>query len=362
MKRPWPVLVATVLFLGILAAPVLGIIFTQTDARVLPASDPAAQASATLSDLFPGQEATPVDIVLPGAATDMAAVDDYASTLSQLDNVVRVTTAQSIFVDGSAVAPNPAPTTFATAEDARVSVVSDLPALTNDARQQVDDIRAVEAPSTDALVGGSAAQFADSQTAIADSGRWALLWVAVATIVILFLYTGSILLPVKAVLLNVLSLAAAMGVLVWIFQEGNMGWLVGEFTVTGGIDTSIAVLIAVTVFALSMDYEVFLLSRIKEEHDAGRDTTEAVALGLQRSGRIITAAALLLAVVFASFVSSGVTSIKQLGFGIAFAILLDATVVRGLLVPALMRIAGRWNWWAPAPLRRFHAKYGLSES
>lgn len=362
MKRPWPVLIVTIVALGTLAAPGLSVSFTQTDARVLPPSDPAARASAILSERFPGQEATPVDIVLPGAAADPAAVEDYAATLSELPNVVRVTTGQSVYVEGAVVAPNPVPETFTTDQDARISLVSDLAALTNESRDQVREIRDVPAPSPDALVGGSAAQFADSQSAIAQRGQWALAWVAVATIVILFLYTGSILLPLKAVALNVLSLAAAMGVLVWIFQEGHLGWLVGDFTVTGGIDTSIAVLIAVTTFALSMDYEVFLLSRIKEEHDAGRETTEAVALGLQRSGRIITAAALLLAVVFASFVSSGVTSIKQLGFGIAFAIMLDATVVRGLLVPALMRVAGRWNWWAPAPLARLHHRYGLSET
>ena len=163
----------------------------------------------------------------------------------------------------------------------------------------------------------------------------------------------------KAVLLNVLSLSATLGVLVWIFQDGHLMRLVGDFTVTGTVDTSTLVLVAVVAFALSMDYEVFLLSRIKELHDEGMDTADAVALGLQRSGRIITAAALLIAVVFASFVTSGVTSIKMLGVGVAFAVLLDATVVRGLLVPAFMRLAGRWNWYAPAVLRRVHARLGL---
>jgi RND superfamily putative drug exporter len=137
--------------------------------------------------------------------------------------------------------------------------------------------------------------------------------------------------------------------------------LVGNFTPTHSIDTAMTVLIAVVAFSLSMDYEVFLLSRIKEEHDAGRDTIEAVAFGLQRSGRIITAAAMLLAVVFASFISCGVTGIKQLGLGVAFAILLDATLVRGVLVPAFMRLAGAWNWWAPRPLAALHARIGLTE-
>jgi RND superfamily putative drug exporter len=162
-------------------------------------------------------------------------------------------------------------------------------------------------------------------------------------------------------MLNVLSLGATMGVLTWMFQSGNLQWLTGDYQVTGTLDTSTLVLIAIVTFGLSMDYEVFLLSRIKEEHDAGSETTESVALGLQRSGRIITAAAALLAVVFASFMTSSVTSIKMLGFGIAFAIILDATVVRGLLVPALMRIAGRYNWWAPKPLRSFHQRFGISD-
>ena len=194
------------------------------------------------------------------------------------------------------------------------------------------------------------------------AGLWKMaLLVVLAVGLVLFWAFGSVLLPIKAVALNVLSLSATMGMLVLIFQEGHLGWLVGDFTMTGGIDTSMAILIAIVTFALSMDYEVFLLSRIKEEHDAGLDSTEAVALGLQRSGRIITAAALMLAVVFAAFVTSGVTSIKELGLGVAFAIILDATVVRGLLVPALMRLMGQWNWWAPAPLRAFHARFGLSD-
>ena len=222
-------------------------------------------------------------------------------------------------------------------------------------------IRAVRAIATDAIVGGTAADYTDSQEGIARQLPWSLLWVAIATLIVLFLYTGSVLLPFKAILLNVVSLSAAMGVLTWLFQNGNLMWLTGEYTVTGTLDTSSLVIVAIVTFGLSMDYEVFLLSRIKEEHDAGSETTEAVALGLQRSGRIITAAALLLAVVFAAFVTSSVTSIKMLGFGIAFAILLDATVVRGLLVPALMRIAGKYNWWAPRPLRWVHSRIGLKD-
>jgi RND superfamily putative drug exporter len=179
----------------------------------------------------------------------------------------------------------------------------------------------------------------------------------ISVLILLFVFTGSIILPIKAVLLNILSLAATMGVLSWIFIDGNLKWLVGDFTVTGSLDTSIVILIAVVVFGLSMDYEVFLLSRIREEHDAGKSNVESVATGLQRSARIITAAAFILAVVFAAFCLSGVTSIKSMGFGVAFAVLLDATIVRGLLVPALMRLLGERNWWAPAAMKRFTIKH-----
>ena len=327
MRRPLPVVVTSVGLLAVLALPALSGNFSQADARVLPASDSVARASAIMAERFPGQEATPVEVVVRGGDSGPAAVTAYAKDLSRLDSVVRVVTASEVIVDGSVVGPNPQPTSFTIGADTRVSIVSDAPPRTTQGRQLVEAVRAVDAPGTAALVGGVAAEYADSQAAIADAGRWALVWVALATLLVMFLYTGSVVLPLKAVVLNVLSLGATLGVLVWIFQDGNLGWLVGDFTLTGSIDTSMAVLIAVVAFALSMDYEIFLLSRIKEEYEARGDNTEAVAFGLQRSGRIVTAAAMLIAVVFASFVSSGVTSIKQLGFGVAFAILLDATLV-----------------------------------
>ncbi len=360
MRRPWPVLAGVGGLLLVLASPALSVTFSQVDSRVLPADDPAAIAAQVLSERFPGQEGTPIQVVLPdaGAATEVRA---YAESLSELPGVVRVTTPDDVVVDGNVAAPNPQPETFVAGDDVRVSVIGDVPPRSVEGQELVGLVRDVPAPSDGPLVGGSAAEYTDSQNAIADSGVGALVWVAVATLVVLFLYTGSLLLPFKALVLNVLSLGATLGALVWVFQEGNLQWLVGDFTVTNTVDTSMAVLVAVTAFALSMDYEVFLLSRIKEEHDAGRGTTDAVAFGLQRSGRIITAAAVILAVVFAAFVSSGVTSIKQLGLGVAFAILLDATVVRGLAVPAFMRLAGRWNWWAPRPLAALHRRIGLSD-
>ena len=361
MRHPWPVLTTVVGLLLVLAAPALSVAFDQVDARVLPASDPAVIATEVLSHRFPGQEATPVEIVVPGGAAHPVAVASYAAAVSKVAGVVRVSTPTHVVVAGSAVGPNPQPAGFVAGSDVRLRVVADVQPLTTQGEHLVANVRAVPAPTPESMVGGAAAQYLDSQTATAHRGIWALSWIAGATLIVLFLYTGSVLLPIKAVAFNVLSLGATLGVLVWVFQDGHGAGVVGRFTVTGGIDASVAVLIAVVAFALSMDYELFLLSRIKEEHDAGADTTDAVAFGLQRSGRIITAAAVLLAVVFASFVTSGVTSIKQLGFGVAFAILLDATIVRGLLVPALMRVAGRWNWWAPSPLVRLHRRIGFGE-
>ena len=221
-----------------------------------------------------------------------------------------------------------------------------------EAQGLIHDIRKIDSP-VGTLVGGVAADYTDSQDGIARTLPWALGWVILSVLVLIFIFTGSIILPIKAVLLNFLSLGATMGALTWVFIDGHLQWLVGSFTVTGALDTSIVILIAVVVFGLSMDYELFLLSRIREEHLAGKTNVESVAVGLQRSARIITAAAMLLAVVFAAFITSGVTSIKSMGFGVALAVILDATSVRGLLVPALMRLFGERNWWAPKSMQRF---------
>ncbi len=345
MRRPVLVAVSVSAVLMSVASLALGASFSQVDDRALPVDSPAAVASSLLRESFPGQEGAPVQVVLAGSqAADPAAVSAHATALSDLHGVVRVL----------------APTAVSTGGWVRLDVIGDVAPRSADGSALVESVRAVPWPGQ-ALVGGAAAEYADSQAAIAAALPWALAWVFALTLVVLFLYTGSVVLPLKAVMLNILSLGATIGALVWVFQDGNLGWLVGDYQATGTLDTSMTVLIAIVAFALSMDYEVFLLSRIKEEHDAGADTETAVELGLQRSGRIITAAALLLAIVFASFLTSGVTPIKQLGFGVAFAILLDATVVRGLLVPAFMRLAGRWNWWAPAPLAALHRRIGLSE-
>jgi RND superfamily putative drug exporter len=248
---------------------------------------------------------------------------------------------------------------FVAGDFQRVQAVGDVEPRSPEGAALVDAVRAIGHDGFEVQVGGSAAIYNDSQNGIENNLPFAILWIVAATLILLFLFTGSVLLPIKAVLLNFLSLGATLGFLTWVFMEGHLQWLIGDFTVTGTIDSSTIVLIAVVAFGLSMDYELFLLSRIKEQHDAGHGTTESVAVGLQRSGRIITAAALVLAFSFIGFVTSGVSIIKMMGLGIAFAILLDATIVRALLVPALMRLFGEVNWWAPTWLKRLHKRFGL---
>jgi len=334
MRRPLAVVVLSLVFLSILAAPIKNIVFSQVDSRVLPANNPAAFASKIISDRFPGQEGNPVEIVIPKGALVQPEVTKYISEVAKVDGIVRVSPPQ-IF-----------------GEDLRITAVHSMPPRTLKGESLIKDIREIKSPEG-TLIGGIAADYADTQIGIAKTMPWALTWIAIGVLILLFVFTGSIILPIKAVILNILSLAATLGAITWIFVDGHLRWLVGDFTVTGAVDTGSIILVAVVAFGLSMDYELFLLSRIKEEHDAGKSNIESVAIGLQRSARIITAAAGLLAIVFASFIISGVTSIKMLGFGVAFAILLDATLVRALLVPALMRLFGERNWWAPKSMKRF---------
>ncbi|MFM7350684.1 MAG: MMPL family transporter [Actinomycetota bacterium] len=334
MRRPVPVVAFSLLLLGLMIAPLTNVKFSQVDSSVLPASDPAYQASAFIQEKFPGEESNPIEIVFPAGASNVEAISAYATRIGQVTDIVRVGTPE---VKGEA---------------ARLVAIHSMAPRTPAAQALINEIRAIESP-LEVLVGGVAADYADTQDAIADMLPWVLLWITITVLILLFLFTGSVLLPIKAIVLNFLSLAATMGVLTWVFIDGNLNFLTGDFINTGALDTSTLVLVAVVAFGLSMDYEVFLLSRIKEEHDAGRSNIESVALGLQKSARIITAAAMILAVVFAAFVISGVTSIKTMGFGIAFAILLDATLVRAFLVPGLMRLFGDWNWWAPKALQRF---------
>jgi len=334
MKRPVGAVALSLLILGVMAAPITNIKFSQGDSRMLPADDKAAVATALQADRFLGQTGNPIEIIVIDGSDKLEEITAYAAKISQVDGIV-------------AVLP---PVTIG--NDVRVVAYQEMLPRTPDSQALIHDVRKVVSPEG-TLVGGVAADYTDSQDGIARTLPWALGWIILSVLVLIFIFTGSIILPIKAVLLNFLSLGATMGALTWVFIDGNLQWLIGSFTVTGTLDTSIVILIAVVVFGLSMDYELFLLSRIREEHLAGKSNVESVAVGLQRSARIITAAAMLLAVVFAAFITSGVTSIKTMGFGVALAVILDATIVRGLLVPALMRLFGERNWWAPKWMQRF---------
>ena len=337
MKRPVAVVLLSLIVLGIMAAPIKNIAFSQGDARILPASNPAAIATAIQESRFESNIAT-IDILIMDGVGKEDQISRYIEEVKKVSGVVSVAQPRNI------------------GNDIQIIAYESLLPRSPEAQKLIHNLRDVPAPAG-TLIGGVAADYTDTQDGISQTLPLALGWIAISVLILLFVFTGSIILPIKAVLLNVLSLAATMGVMTWIFVDGNLQWLVGSFTVTGSLDTSIVILIFVVVFGLSMDYELFLLSRIREEHLLGRSNVESVATGLQRSARIITAAAVLLAVVFAAFVTSGVTSIKMMGFGVAFAVVLDATLIRALLVPALMRLLGERNWWAPKAMQRFTLKH-----
>ena len=337
MKRPVAVVLLSLIVLGIMAAPIKNIAFSQGDARILPASNPAAIATAIQESRFESNIAT-IDILIMDGVGKEDQISRYIEEVKKVSGVVSVAQPRNI------------------GNDIQIIAYESMLPRSPEAQKLIHNLRDVPAPAG-TLIGGVAADYTDTQDGISQTLPLALGWIAISVLILLFVFTGSIILPIKAVLLNVLSLAATMGVMTWIFVDGNLQWLVGSFTVTGSLDTSIVILIFVVVFGLSMDYELFLLSRIREEHLLGRSNVESVATGLQRSARIITAAAVLLAVVFAAFVTSGVTSIKMMGFGVAFAVVLDATLIRALLVPALMRLLGERNWWAPKAMQRFTLKH-----
>ena len=338
MRRPIPVVIASLVILGIMALPIANIAFAQIDSRVLPATDRAAISSQVIESHFNGLLGSPIEVVVPNGVGRESEISNYLLQVKAVPGIVRIGEFETY------------------GKDIRVQVISSVASRSIASEQVIHDIRALNSP-TGTLIGGAAADFTDSQDGIASKLPFALGWIALTVLILIFVFTGSIILPLKAVLLNALSLGATLGAISWIFIDGHLKWLVGDFTVTGTLDTGSVILVAVVVFGLSMDYELFLLSRIREEHLSGKSNVESVAVGLQRSARIITAAALLLAVVFATFMISGVTSIKMLGFGVALAVLLDATLVRALLVPALMRLFGERNWWAPKWMQRFTLKH-----
>ncbi|EST38399.1 hypothetical protein N566_07655 [Streptomycetaceae bacterium MP113-05] len=359
MRRPALTALPVLAVLLLAASPLLGATFGTPDERVLPERAESRQVSAALAEGFPGNDAAAIQIVTEGPVPP-GELAPYAERLSRLDGVQRVHAGTGVYRNGRATPPGPANAALTRPDAQRLTVVS-APELKSAAAQDlVREVRAVQSPSgVNTLVGGTDAQLVDSRQAIADRLPAAVGMVVGTTFVLLFLFTGSIVQPLRALVLNTVSLTAAIGAMVWVFQDGHLSGLLG-FTPMP-MDTSMTVLLFCIVFGLSMDYEVFVTSRIKELHDAGADDTTAVTKGLSRTGRIVTMAAGLLAVSFFAFVSGEVSFLQMFGLGSGLAILIDAVAVRGVLVPAAMRVLGRHAWYAPRWLRRVHAKVGLDE-
>lgn len=340
MRRAPVFAVATSVGLVVLGLPFLGVKFGTADDRQLPSGAESHVVQQHIREGFPGSPGGGLEVFAEGRATETQYAQ-YKERIAALPEVLRV--------DGPLVK----------GESAYFTVLPKGEAVDEGAQRLVGELRAANAPF-DTKVTGTAAVLVDSKHAIAEQLPWAAAFIAIVTLFLVFLLTGSVLIPIQAVLLNALSLTAMFGAVVWVFQDGHLSGLLG-FTSSGSIETTLPVLMFCVAFGLSMDYGVFLLSRIKEEYDRTGDHREAVRFGLQRTGGLITAAAVILAVVMVAIGTSRVTNTKMLGLGIALAVLMDAMIVRSLLVPAVMRLTGRATWWAPGPLRRFHDRFGLSE-
>jgi len=342
MRRPARVAVLSATLLIALGLPFTGIKFITVNAGVLPQSASARQVDDTLAREFPPNRTSPLQVVI-GAPAGSDQARTLAARIRRLPDVSGVARAQAAGPNLSLLAVAPV----------------DRP-LSEPTKQLVRDVRAIHAPFYIGVAGQTAA-FLDLEHSLGAHLPAVLAVIVAATLIVLFLFTGSVVLPVKAVLMNALSLSAVLGILVLIFQDGNLEGLL-SFTSQGAIDATQPIFLAAVAFGLATDYGVFLLSRIKEARDGGASDSEAVAIGLERSGRIITAAALLFAVAIGAFATSKLVFIKELGVGTALAVLIDASIVRAFLVPSLMALLGRWNWWAPKPLRRLHSRIGLRES
>ncbi|MFE1472218.1 MMPL family transporter [Streptomyces cyaneofuscatus] len=341
MRRAPVFAIVTTLGLVLLGLPFLGVTFGTADDRQLPAGAESRVVQEHIRDGFPGSPSGGLEMLVEGEGTPAA----YAALKDRIEKVPGVER-----VEGPVTADS----------SAYFSVLPDGEAVGEESQQLVRDLRAMPADSFDTSVTGTAAVLVDSKDAIADRLPWAIAIIVVVTLLLVFLLTGSVLIPIQAVVLNALSLTAMFGAVVWVFQDGNLSGILA-FTSTGDIETTLPVLMFCVAFGLSMDYGVFLLSRIKEEYDRTGDHERSVTFGLSRTGGLITAAAVILAVVMVAIGTSRVTNTKMLGLGIALAVLMDAMVVRSLLVPAVMKLTGHATWWAPRPLRAFHQRFGLSE-
>jgi uncharacterized membrane protein YdfJ with MMPL/SSD domain len=350
MRRPAVFVAVIVVLLLTLGTPFLKVSWGGTDARALPAAAAPRVVTQTLARDFLGNVTAPIESLVRfrgPVAGSLATQRQVAAYVGRLDRVPGVTGAQVTGIRG---------------DIARIDLAYRPDPLSAQARHLVQQVRTVgPPPGARTYVGGQTAQLVDELGSLSATLPWMALVMAAATFVLLFLAFGSVVLPVKAIAMNLLSLAATFGVVVWIFQEGHLSGLL-RFSPTGTLDPTMPILMLAIIFGLSMDYEVFLLSRVRERYDATANNTESVASGLQRTGGVITSAALLLVIVIGAFSGSGITFIKLMGVGMIVALIVDASIVRVMLVPATMRLLGRANWWAPRPLRSLYAQYGIRES
>jgi RND superfamily putative drug exporter len=364
MRRPKVVAGAVLTILLLAGTPVLHLKPGLIDDRDFPKHVESRATGDILRSEFDTRAATPILVVLPGVNPkgEESRLGRFAARLATVPDVARVETASGSYSgSGHTTLPPEVAAGYRSADSTYLKVIADVEPVSAEAERLIDVIRALPSPFGQVLVTGEAASAYDVQKAIVDAIPMALGWIVIGTFVLLFLQFGSVLVPLKAIVLNVLSLSALFGALVWVYQDGHLSGLL-DFTATGHTYINVPILIFCVAFGLSMDYHVFLLSRIKEEYDRSGDNESSVALGLERSGRIVSAAAVLIALVFlAAGILSSMAAAKMVGFGLALVVILDAFVIRGTLVPALMKLAGSANWWAPRPLRRLHDRIGISE-
>ncbi|HEX8688930.1 MAG TPA: MMPL family transporter [Solirubrobacterales bacterium] len=343
MRRPAPIATLSALFLIVLGLPFLSIKFDTVDPTVLPKEASARQAYEAVSNEFPPYRETPIWVSVEGGGPKASA--KLVSRIRRTEGVAAVAPPQKL-AGGITV----------------IQAVSANAFKSEASQSTVERVREVPAPpGSTVLVGGATADFVDFQSSLVRHLPIAFAIIVIATLVILFLMTGSVVLPIKSLIMNVLNLSAVFGLLVLIFQDGRFEGLL-DYSSPGAIEQTMPILLFAVAFGLSTDYAVFLLSRIKEARDNGASDSESVAIGLERTGRIVTAAALLFAVAIGAFATSQIIFIKENGVGTALAVLIDASIIRALLVPSLMELLGKWNWWAPAPLRRLHDRWGISET
>ena len=343
MRRPIPIATISAIALIALGIPFLQIRFTSVDAQVLPESASARQVDDVMRSDFPPFRDSPIQLAIRGGGP--RAVDQFVAEVKRDPGIAAVE-----------------PPRHLSGGVTEVDAISKGSSIAEQSKSTVNRIRDLPTPSgASVLVTGATAHFVDFQSSLKSHAPLALTIVVVTTLIILFLMTGSLILPIKSLVMNVLNLSAVFGILVLIFQDGNLEGPLG-YTSQGALEQTMPILMFAVAFGLSTDYAVFLLSRIKEARDNGASDSESVALGLERTGRIVTAAALLFSVAIGAFATSQIVFLKENGIGTALAVLIDASIIRALLVPSLMELLGKWNWWAPRPLRRLHDRIGVRET